>query len=171
MGALRWILSKPGRRSHLADAAAPYLSKRFVAASFAFHGRIMNGVAQQPERWRRAVDAVNDAMGQAGRIYVMLHFSPEGKTQIRIDWMSRPTKLRALDKLARLRVKIAYPDKWLDYSPLELRSDAIPAKKESIECMESHHYLYVFQQAAGMMNAGIGPVRGISALATNVVKP
>jgi putative endopeptidase len=124
----------------LADAAAPYLSKRFVEASFAFHGRIMNGVAEQPERWRRAVNAVNDAMGQAiGRIYVMRHFSPEGKTKIddlvavlrtalkerieRIDWMSRQTKLRALDKLARLRVKIAYPDKWLDYSALELRPD------------------------------------------------
>jgi putative endopeptidase len=125
---------------HLADAAAPYLSKRFAAASFAFHGKIMNGIAQQPERWRRAVDAVNDAMGQAiGHIYVMRHFSPEGKTQIddlvavlrialkerieRVNWMSRQTKLKALDKLARLRVKIAYPEKWLNYSALELRSD------------------------------------------------
>jgi putative endopeptidase len=125
---------------HLADAAAPYLSKRFVAASFAFHGGTMSGVAEQPERWRTAVDTVNDVMGQAiGRIYIMRYFSPEGKAQIddlvavlrialkgriqRLDWMSRQTKLKALDKLARLKVKIAHPDKWLDYSALELRSD------------------------------------------------
>jgi putative endopeptidase len=69
----------------------------------------------------------------------MRHFSPKGRAQIddvvaalrialkgriqRLDWMSRQIKLKALDKLARLKVKIAYPDKWLDYSALEVRSD------------------------------------------------
>jgi putative endopeptidase len=129
---------------HLADAAAPYLSKRFVAASFAFHGRIMSGVAEQPERWKRAVDTVNDAMGQAiGRAYVVRHFSPAGKAQLddlvallrlalkgrieRVIWMGSETKRQALDKLSRLKVKIAYPDKWLDYSALEVRSDDLVA--------------------------------------------
>jgi putative endopeptidase len=125
---------------HLADAAAPYLSKRFVAANFAFHGKVMTGVAQQPERWSRAVDTIEDAMGQAvGRAYAARYFSPETKAQIadltaelgialkarieRLDWMSQRTKRKALDKLARLNVKIGYPDKWRDYSGLEVRPD------------------------------------------------
>lgn len=125
---------------HLADAAAPYLSKRFVAASFDFHSRTMSGIAEQPERWKRAVGAVNGAMGQAiGRVYVARYFSPEAKAQIedlvaqlrvalagrieRLGWMSEKTKRKALDKLAHLNVKIAYPDKWRDYGALEVRPD------------------------------------------------
>jgi len=125
---------------HLADGAAPYLSKRFVAANFSFHSRTMSGVEEQPERWKRAVATVNGAMGQAiGRVYVAHYFSPEAKAQIddlvaqlrialrgrieRLAWMSPTTKLKALEKLAHLNVKIAYPDKWRDYSALEVRSD------------------------------------------------
>jgi putative endopeptidase len=125
---------------HLVDSAAPYLSKRFVAANFAFRSRTMSGIAEQPERWKRAVATVNGAMGQAiGRVYVARYFPPEAKAQIevlvaqlriafkgrleRLDWMSRETKLKALDKLARLNVKMAYPDKWRDYSALEARPD------------------------------------------------
>jgi len=133
---------------HLADAAAPYLSKRFVDASFNFHGKIMSGVAEQPERWKRAVATVNGAMGQAiGRIYVARYFSAEAKAQIddlvgqlrvalrgRIEglaWMSPETKHKALEKLARLDVKIAYPDKWRDYSALEVRSDDLVADMQA----------------------------------------
>ena len=100
----------------------------------------MGGVAQLPERWKRAVATVNGAMGQAiGRVYVARYFSPEAKAKIdalvgrlrvalkarieRLDWMGPQTKLKALDKLARLNVKIAYPDKWRDYAALEVRSD------------------------------------------------
>jgi putative endopeptidase len=124
---------------HVADGAAPYLSKRFVAANFNFHSRTMSGVAEQPERWKRAVATVNGAMGQAiGRVYVARYFSPEAKTQIddlvaqlrialkgrieRLAWMSPATKLKALEKLTHLNIKIAYPDKWRDYSALEVRS-------------------------------------------------
>jgi putative endopeptidase len=66
---------------HLVDDAAPYLSKRFVAANFNFHSRTMRGVAEQPERWKRAVATVNRAMGQAiGRVYVARYFSPQAKS-------------------------------------------------------------------------------------------
>jgi putative endopeptidase len=125
---------------HLADGAAPFLSKRFVDANFSFHGRTMSGVAEQPERWKRAVATVNGAMGQAiGRVYVARYFSPQAKAQIddlvaqlrialaarieRLAWMSPATKLKAAEKLAHLDVKLAYPDKWRDYSALEVRSD------------------------------------------------
>jgi putative endopeptidase len=133
---------------HLADAAAPYLSQRFVAASFEFHSRTMAGVAEQPERWKRAVGTINFAMGQAiGRVYVARYFPPEAKAQIddlvthlrsalkeriaRLDWMSPQTKLKALDKLARLNVKIAYPEKWRDYSALEVRPDDLFADMQA----------------------------------------
>src|SRR5260370_40444441 len=123
---------------HVADAAAPYRSKRFVDANFAFHSKVMTGVAEQPERWKRAVNTIEDVMAQAvGRAYVARYFSSETKAQIadltaklrialkarieRLDWMSQQTKRKALDKLARLNVKIGYPDKWQDYSGLEVR--------------------------------------------------
>jgi putative endopeptidase len=125
---------------HVSDGAAPYLSKRFAAVNFNFRSRTMAGVAEQPERWKSAVMTVNRAMGQAiGRIYVARYFPPEAKAQIedlvarlrialkerieRLTWMSPPTKSRALEKLARLNVKLAYPDKWRDYAALEVRSD------------------------------------------------
>jgi putative endopeptidase len=127
---------------HLADGAAAYLSKRFVDASFDFHSRTMGGVAQLPERWKRAVATVNGAMGQAvGRVYVARYFPPEAKAQIddlvarlrvalksrieRLDWMSEETKRKALEKLAHINVKIAYPEKWRDYSALEVTRDDI----------------------------------------------
>jgi putative endopeptidase len=134
---------------HLADAAAPYLSKRFVAASFGFHSRTMTGIAEQPERWKRAVQTINGAMGQAiGRVYVERYFPPAAKAQIddlvahlrgalkeritRLDWMSPDTKRKALDKLARLDVKIAYPNKWRDYSALEVSPDDLFADMQAV---------------------------------------
>jgi len=133
---------------HLADGAAPYLSKRFVAANFDFRSRTMSGVAEQPERWKRAVTTVNGAMGQAiGRVYVARYFPPEAKAQIdglvghlrialkeriaRLDWMSQETKRRAFDKLARLDVEIAYPNRWRDYSALEVRPDDLFADMQA----------------------------------------
>jgi putative endopeptidase len=134
---------------HLADGAAPYLSKRFVAANFDFRSRTMSGVAGQPDRWKRAVATVNGAMGQAiGRVYVARYFPPEAKAQIdelvghlrialkeritRLDWMSQETKRKALDKLARLDVKIGYPNKWRDYSALEVRPDDLFADMQAV---------------------------------------
>src|SRR5438093_843836 len=109
-----------------------------IAPTFhAFHGRTMGGVAQQPERWKRAVSAVNGTMGQAvGRVYVARYFPPPAKAQIddmvarlrtamkgrieRVAWMSPQTKAKALEKLSQFNVKIAYPEKWRDYSALEV---------------------------------------------------
>jgi putative endopeptidase len=125
---------------HVIDETAPYLSKRFTETEFSFRAKAMNGVAEQPERWKRAVSAVEDAMAEAiGRVYVARYFSLEAKAQIddlvaqlrialkkridQLDWMSEETKLTALNKLARFQAKIAYPTKWRDYSALEMRRD------------------------------------------------
>ncbi len=120
------------------DWAAGYLAKRFVDAQFAFRSKTLSGVAELPARWKRGVEIVNGAMGEAiGRVYVARYFPAEAKAQIdtlvgeiiaalkgrieRLAWMTPETKSKALDKLSRLKVKIAYPNKWRDYSGLEIR--------------------------------------------------
>src|SRR5262249_41888402 len=118
------------------DSAAPNLSKRFVNAAFEFRGKTLGGIAELPERWKRGVRLTEDTMGQAiGRVYVARYFPAEAKAKIddlvthiraalkgrveRVSWMSPETRAKALEKLALLGVKIAYPNKWRDYSGLE----------------------------------------------------
>jgi predicted metalloendopeptidase len=131
---LRWNLI----RDH-----APYLSQDFVDARFDFVGRTLGGRQQNRERWRRGITAVNTAMGEAlGQLYVGRYFTPAAKQRAdtlvqnilgayrtsidNLDWMSPPTKVAAKDKLAKLAVKIGYPDKWKDYGSLRVdRADLI----------------------------------------------
>jgi len=125
---------------HYLSTHAPYLPKRFDEARFAFYGQAMRGQPQQRERWKRGVDAVDDALGEAvGRLYVAEYFPPESKAQMQqlvadleaalserisaLDWMTPQTKKRAHEKLAALTPKIGYPDKWKDYSALTVRRD------------------------------------------------
>ena len=125
---------------HALDEAAPYLPKAFADAHFAFHGTTMNGTPQQSERWKRAVARTNDAIGEAvGKIYVERHFDAATKARAdemakniiaafarRIDaleWMSPQTKAHAQAKVAGLKVGMGYPDKWRDYSALDVKRD------------------------------------------------
>ncbi len=125
---------------HVADGAAPLLSKAFVDASFDFNDKTLAGQPEQRPRWKRGVAAVNGMLGESiGRIYVARYFPPESKAKMealvgniraamkarieRLDWMGPETKAKALDKLAKFGVKIGYPDKWRDYSALEIRAD------------------------------------------------
>ncbi len=124
---------------HVVRNNAAVLPKNVDDEVFAFFGTTLNGQPQQRERWKRAVQAVNGAMGEAiGEIYVQRHFPPAAKAQMqqlvenlrtaygqRIDqltWMSAETKVVAREKLATFRPKIGYPDRWKDYSALEVRS-------------------------------------------------
>jgi len=121
------------------DSAAPNLSKRFVDARFDFRSKTLNGVPEQRPRWKRGVGAVEDALGEAvGKLYVAQYFPPAAKAEMvrlvdnlkgamraRIvanDWMAPATKTEALRKLDRMHVKIGYPDKWRDYSPLKIET-------------------------------------------------
>ena len=118
-------------------AAAPYLSRRFVEADFAFYGTLLSGVPTLKERWKRGVAVLEGALGEAvGRLYVERHFPPEHKAHMErlvgwlieayrvdiaeLEWMSPETRKRALEKLDRFRPKIGYPDRWRDYSALEI---------------------------------------------------
>jgi putative endopeptidase len=122
----------------IADQAAPYLSQPFVEAHFAFRQKTLQGQPQLQPRWKRGVQLVDSQIGEAlGRLYVAAYFPPESKAQMqtlvgdirtalhgrieKLAWMSPQTKGRALEKLDKLTVKIGYPDKWRDYSALDIR--------------------------------------------------
>jgi len=123
---------------HLADQAAPYLSKPFDEANYEFRQAALTGAKAQQPRWRRGVILVDTQIGEAlGKIYVDAYFPPDSKAKMlglvsdirtamksrieKLDWMSPATKARAQEKLAAFTVKIAYPDKWRDYSGLTIK--------------------------------------------------
>jgi putative endopeptidase len=125
---------------HHVSSAAPFLSSRFVDANFAFYGRLLSGIPELRERWKRGVAVLEGALGEAvGKLYVARHFPPEHKAHMdrlvgwlveayRVDiesleWMSPETRKRALDKLDRFTPKVGYPDRWRDYSTLTVDRD------------------------------------------------
>jgi predicted metalloendopeptidase len=124
-------------RWHLVNFAAPSLSDDFVNADFDFYSRTLRGTEQLKPRWKRAIDATNEALGFAvGEAYVARTFPPEAKqraeklvadlkTALRarianLTWMAPATKQAAYAKLDTLTPKVGYPDKWRDYSDLKI---------------------------------------------------
>jgi len=138
---------------HIADDAAPLLSKRFVDTHWEFHAKFLNGAQEQRPRWKRAVGAAEGAMGEAiGRTYVAEYFPPESKAKMELlvadlrtamkgrienlQWMGPETKARALEKLANFHVKIGYPAKWRDYSGLEIKEGDLAGNAERVAKFE-----------------------------------
>ena len=128
---------KPYLRWHFVHAAAPYLSKAFVDASFDFYGKTLQGTPENEARWKRCVSSTDEALGLAlGKVYVKEYFPPEAKARadamvknlieaLREDlktlpWMGEATRQQALDKLSTFNPKIGYPDQWRDYSALRI---------------------------------------------------
>ena len=124
----------------LLNSYASYLSKPFVDTSFAFYGTTLRGVPQNQERWKRGIDVVEGSLGEAlGQLYVARYFPPENKAKMEalvanlisaykqsinsLDWMTPATKKQAQVKLDAMMLKIAYPDKWRDYSALTISKD------------------------------------------------
>jgi endothelin-converting enzyme/putative endopeptidase len=141
-------------RFHVADTASPYLSSKFVDENFAFYRQYLHGAKEQQPRWKRCVQYVDYDLGEAlGQVYVAKVFSPELKAstvdmvqriedamgeRIRaLDWMSPETKLQALAKLAGIRNKIGYPDKWRDYSSVKIVPDDFAGNVERAHQFES----------------------------------
>jgi len=125
---------------HTIEDAAAFLPKAFVDQRFAFHGKVLGGVPQLRERWKRGADLVNLALGEAvGKLYAEKYFPPESKAKAQamvddivkafgkriaaLKWMSAKTKARAQEKIATLRVGVGYPNKWRDYSALQISKD------------------------------------------------
>ncbi len=122
----------------LIDSYANELPAEFENARFDFRGRAMSGQAEMAARWKRGVDEVGGTLGEAvGKLYVQRNFKPAAKARMdslvanlreayaigidSLEWMSPATKAQAKDKLAHFTVKIAYPDKWRDYSKLTIK--------------------------------------------------
>jgi len=119
------------------SSAAPYLSSGFVSTNFDFYGTTLSGTPQNKERWKRGVAVVEAALGEAvGQIYVDRHFPAGHKARMEtlvsnlieayresissLAWMGAETKKEALKKLDAFRPKIGFPEKWIDYSAVEI---------------------------------------------------
>ena len=128
-------------RWKLIDDAAGFLSDDIVNQNFAFYGKVLSGRQEIRPRWKRAVDAVDGVLSEAiGQMYVAKYFPAAAKERMvklvdnlgtalgqRIDaleWMGDSTKAQAREKLAAMIVKVGYPDKWRDYSALEIKEDS-----------------------------------------------
>ena len=132
-------LIKDYLKVHLVSDNTAYLDQRLDDLSFAFYGQYLQGQQVQRPMDKRALSLINGRLGEAfGKIYVQKYFSPEAKKEMEVmidylkksyrqhinnlDWMSATTKEKALEKLSKFNVKIAYPDKWEDYSKLVIES-------------------------------------------------
>ena len=129
-------------RFKLIDNHADWLSEPFFEASFAFNQTALRGVAEPRPLDRRALQVLNGNVGMAlGKLYVERHFQPESKARMEelvanlrtafrqslmeVEWMTEATRAEALDKLEKFNTKIGYPDKWRDYSGLEIDADDV----------------------------------------------
>ncbi|MCV2351755.1 M13 family metallopeptidase [Paucibacter sp. Y2R2-4] len=136
---------------HTLNANAKVLPKAFREASFAFHGKAMRGTKTALPRWQEGTAEVNEALGEAiGKLYVAEHFTPAHKARMQglvanlmaafgesiqgLSWMSPATQKAAQEKLSKYTVKIGYPDKWRDYSALQVKSgDALGNRQRAVQ--------------------------------------
>lgn len=135
----------------LLSSRAEVLPKAYADESFAFFGRRLNGIAENRPRWKRGVAMVESALGEAvGQVYVARHFPPENKARMEVlvqnliraygpaidslEWMSADTKKAAREKLAKFTYKIGYPNRWRDYTRLEvIAGDAVGNHRRAAE--------------------------------------
>lgn len=122
---------------HTVNTASPFLSKRFVDSAFEFNDKALNGTPEQRPRWKRGVTLVDGSLGEAvGQEYVAKYFPASSKAKMdalvvnlkkamasrieNLGWMSKATKTQALLKLSKMEVMVGYPEKWRDYSRLQI---------------------------------------------------
>ena len=135
-------------------ANAPYLDRAFALENFAFYGTVLSDIKEQEPRWKRAVNATDNALGESlGKLYVAQHFPAERKARVEqlvhnllaayqasiatLDWMGPATKQQAQAKLAKIAVKIGYPDQWRDYAALAVHADDLVGN-----VLRSHQFDY-----------------------------
>jgi putative endopeptidase len=152
----------------LLDTYAPALSKEYADLQFDFKQRTLNGVQEPRPRWRQAVDSMDSNMGElVGRMFVEAHFGAEAKQRMLalvsnllkafdssidgLDWMAPETRAEAKRKLAKITVKIGYPDKWRDYSALDVKRDDLVGNL--LRAAEFQHQRYV-RRSGGPVDKG-----------------
>jgi endothelin-converting enzyme/putative endopeptidase len=145
-------------RWHVAHASARYLSSPFVTENFAFYSKYLRGVTEQQPRWKRCVQYVDRDLGEAlGKVFVEKTFGPDVKQRTlamtkeiqkamegdlrQLPWMGDATRKQALQKLHGMVDKIGYPDKWRDYSSVQISRDSFLANVSHATQFESKRQL------------------------------
>lgn len=145
---LSWVLIR---------SYAPYLSSGFIEERFAFYGTKLTGQPVNRPRWKRAVALVEGSLGEAvGQIYVEKHFPASSKQKMEVlvghlteayrqsitnlDWMTEETKAKALEKLSKFTPKIGYPDKWKDYSAIQISRDDLVGNVRNVSSWEFDYH-------------------------------
>ncbi len=161
-------------RYHLLTTFAANLPKAVDEENFDFFGRILNGQPEQQPRWKRCSNAVNTALGEAlGEVYVQQYFAGDSKKKMlemvgdieaamsrdidALEWMSVPTKLRAKEKLHLVANKIGYPDKFRDYTRLEIKAGDALGNKERANAFENDRQLAKIGQPVDHTEWGMTP--------------
>lgn len=138
---------------HVLNAYSPYLSKAFADENFAFRGTTLAGIKVNRTREQRGVALADQMLGEAvGKLYVEKYFAPESKVRTekmvkyflaafkesidQLDWMSAETKKQAQIKLSKISVKIGYPEKWKDYSAIQISKDDLVGNLKRIRAAE-----------------------------------
>lgn len=151
-------LIKTYLKLRIINSAASLLDDKTYDIAFDFYNRVMSGQKEQKPRWKRAVAILDGSLGEEiGRLYVEKYFPESAKKrmenlvknlqrayEIRIkdlNWMSDETKKQALEKLHTFRAKIGYPDKWRDYSKLEIKNDSLFANMMRVDAFEDAFWL------------------------------
>ncbi|MCX6257566.1 MAG: M13 family metallopeptidase [Bacteroidia bacterium] len=133
---------------NLISSNANNLSKAFVDENFDFFGKTLSGKKEQQKRWKKIVDATSESLGEiVGKAYVEKNFPPEAKTRMlelvnnlklslsqrieNLSWITPVTKTKALEKLQVMGLKIGYPDKWRDFSKLEINRNSYYSNMEA----------------------------------------
>jgi putative endopeptidase len=161
-------------RFHAIDGASTYLSKTFQDNKFDFYGKTLAGQPQQKPRWKRVLGTVNSSMGEAlGQLYVAKVFKPEAKQRAnelvdnvrnalkarieKLDWMSDETKQKAIAKWNTFLPKIGYPDKWRDWSGLDVNGENYYGNVEAASKFNYHWDLAKIGKPTDRQDWGMTP--------------
>ena len=161
-------------RWHLLSDFSPYLSKAYVDEHFAFYGTTLEGIPDNRPRWKRGVALVDQSIGEGlGKLYVAKYFPAQGKLRAELlvrnllevyrqdigelDWMGPETRQQALDKLAKITIKIGYPGQWRDYSALQFRRDDLVGNVMRASSFEYSSQPQQARQADRSQRVGLDP--------------
>ena len=159
---------------NLINETASYLSSDFVQASFDFYGKAMTGTEVMRPRWKRVLGVTSGALSEAlGQLYVKAYFPQASKDRMiklvenlrvslgeriqNLEWMGPETKQKGIEKLHAINVKIGYPDKWRDYSGLEIKDDAYVLNVLRANKFETEYFLGKINKPVDKLEWGMSP--------------
>ena len=151
-------LIKTYLKYRIINGSTSFLDDKTYDIAFDFYNRVLSGQKEQKPRWKRAVAMIDGTLGEmVGQLYVKKYFPESAKKRMEdlvknlqkslgnrienLDWMGNDTKKQALAKLNTFKAKIGYPDKWRDYSKLEIKDDSLYANMMRVSAFEDAFWL------------------------------